>query len=443
MSALVERETSFGMAASRALGGRLHDSPAMAALRANAAAAASVLSWPDSYQQRPWKYLDVSKLSLDAYTPAMDVITHGAANARRSCPVTGEHAAVIAFENSECVFTEETPQGLTVIPFEANTDAGIQATLDRHLGTGVPFDRSRFTAFHYAFMRGGVLIQVAPNTEIALPVRLLRSYVSGGQFAAPHTLIVTGANSRVNIIEEFQSGEGDTLVFPAVEIFPGVGASVRYTVIHRGGSKTRIFTEQRMVSERDSEFIGTNIATGGAVVKSHLESSLFGRGSSSELFGLMMGDARQHLDFFTVQDHIGPDTRSDLLFKAALKDHSRSVYYGLTKVGLGAKNADANQVDRNLLLSESAKADSDPVLEILTSDIIRCSHGATAGPVDEEQLYYLQTRGIPHPEAEALLVRAFLGQVLDRVPDEAVRDELAAILEAKLAARQPGEPVPQ
>ena len=121
-----------------------------------------------------------------------------------------------------------------------------------------------------------------------------------------------------------------------------------------------------------------------------------------------------------------------MLFKSALKDNARSVYYGMTRVGLGAKNADANQENRNLLLSETAKADSDPVLEILTSDVIRVSHGATAGPVDEEQLYYLQTRGIPYEDAEALLVRAFLGQVLDRVPDEAIRDELAQVLERKL-----------
>ncbi len=422
------------MAASRALGERLHDSPVMAALRANAAAAASVLAWPDSYAQRPWKYLNVSDLKVDGYRPALDAVTSGA-QSHRSCPVTGEHAAVVAQENSETVFTEDAPQGLTVIAFEANSDATVQAIIDRHLGSAVPFDRSRFTAFHYAFMRGGVLIHVAPNTEITLPVRLLRSYVSGEQFAAPHTLIVTGANSRVNIIEEFQSGEGDVLVFPAVEVLPGVGATVRYTTVHRCGPKTRVFTEQRMVSDRDSAFIGLNIATGGAVVKSHLESSLIGRGSSSELYGLVMGDARQHVDFFTTQDHIGPDTRSDLLFKAALKDRSRSVYYGLTKVGLEARNADANQENRNLLLSELAKADSDPVLEILTSNIVRCSHGATAGPVDEEQLYYLQTRGIPYPAAESLLVRAFLGQVLDRVPDEAVRDELAGVLETKLGTR--------
>jgi len=180
--------------------------------------------------------------------------------------------------------------------------------------------------------------------------------------------------------------------------------------------------------------VGLNVVTGGSVVKGHLHASLEGRGSSSELFGLTLGTGRQHVDFYTVQDHIAADTRSDLLYKSALKDDSRSVYYGLTRVGLNARNADANQVNRNLLLSKTAKADSDPVLEILTNDVIRVSHGATAGPVDQEQLYYLQARGIPYAEGEAMLVRAFLDQVLDRVPDDALREELGAIIDEKLAA---------
>jgi Fe-S cluster assembly protein SufD len=204
-------------------------------------------------------------------------------------------------------------------------------------------------------------------------------------------------------------------------------------VLHRWGSKTKVFGEQRTVTTRDSAVVSLSVATGGQVVKSHITSSLEGRGSSSELFGLIVGDGREHIDFYTLQDHIGPDTRSDLLFKSALNGESRSVYYGMTRIGLGATNADANQEDRNLLLSKFAKADSDPVLEILTNNIIRAAHGATAGPVDEDQLFYLESRGIPHDQAEDMLVHAFLGQVLDRVPDEALREELAATLDAKLA----------
>jgi Fe-S cluster assembly protein SufD len=431
MSAVAETTAAFSTAASRELGERVGDSPTVAALRAEAAQLAAHKPWPDSYAERPWKYHDVSRLELSAFAPAMDAVTNSA-EAYRSCPVTGEHAAVIAFENSQAVFTEETPEGLDLLPLEGIEEGRLKSLVDAHLGSAVSDSVNKLAALHYAFLRGGALVATAPNTELKEPIRIVRRFISAGQFAAPHTLIVTGENSHITVVEEYFSGEGETLVLPAVEVIPGPGSSVRYTAVHRWGSNTRVYIEQRMIGARDAAFTGLELVTGGKVVKGHLESSLSGRGSSSELYGLFFGTDEQHIDFYTTQDHIGPDTRSDLLFKSALKDRARSVYYGMTRVGLEAKNADANQENRNLLLSETAKADSDPVLEILTSNVIRVSHGATAGPVDEEQLYYLQTRGIPYEDAEALLVRAFLGQVLDRVPDDAIRDELAQVLESKL-----------
>jgi Fe-S cluster assembly protein SufD len=223
------------------------------------------------------------------------------------------------------------------------------------------------------------------------------------------------------------------VVTPAVEIIPGPGSEIRLYSLHRWGAKTQVFEHQRFLAKADgAELQSLNIVLGGQVVKSHLESSLIGRGTASELLGIGYGKGQTHSDFYTVQDHIGPDTRSDLLVKSALTDEARAVYYGLTRVGLGAKNADANQENRNLLLSKTAKADSDPVLEILTNDVIRVSHGATAGPVDQEQLFYMQARGIPHGEAESMLVTAFLEAVLGRVPNETLRQELSDLLEEAL-----------
>ncbi|MBI2765620.1 MAG: SufD family Fe-S cluster assembly protein [Chloroflexi bacterium] len=431
-SAVETRDGELTPDTSRALGERLGDKPRMAALRAEAAREAGHRSMPTSVE-RPWKYYDASTLDLSAYRPAVGAIDRRAAEVR-SCPVTGEHAAVIAFQNGEAVFTEDAPEGLTLAAFDAvDPDVAAGKALADRLGSAVPFARNKLTALHYAFLRGGVLVHLAPNVELHEPVRILREYVSDKQLATPHTLIVTGANSRLSVIEDYRSAEdADVVALPAAEILPGPGSTVRYTALHRWGAKTRVFGEQCTVTERDSALIGLSLVTGGAVVKSHIESSLVGRGSSSELFALGVGRGRQHTDFFTLQDHIGPDTRSDLLFKSALKDRSRAVYYGLTRVGLGARNADANQENRNLILSKGARADSDPVLEILTNDVIRVSHGATAGPVDEEQLFYLQARAIPRLDAEALLVRGFLSQVLDRVPDEALRDELAQALDARM-----------
>jgi Fe-S cluster assembly protein SufD len=381
------------------------DTDAVAAIRAAGASAAESMGMP-TRKERPWKYMDLAEFDLDGYEPAVE----------------GEFTIVAA-----------TVQGLTAVAFSGAPDEA-KALIDKYLGSVVPAARSKLVGLHYAFLRGGALVATEANVEAREPIRILREYTTSKQLATPHTLIVAGPNSRINVIEDCRSNDEDMVVLPAVEIIPGPGAEVRYTVIHRWGAKTQVFGEQRTVTERDSAVIGLSVVTGGLVVKSHIESSLTGRGSSSELFGLNIGSGNEHCDVYTIQDHIAPDTRSDLLYKSALKGESRSVYYGQTRVGLGAKNADANQENRNLLLSDMAKADSDPVLEILTNDVIRVSHGATAGPVDEEQLYYLETRGISKPDAEALLVRGFLGQVLDRVPDEALRDELAAVIDEKLEA---------
>jgi Fe-S cluster assembly protein SufD len=434
MSSALEQTTPSVPAASAALGRALYDSEATAKLRADAANAAERMAFPDSRRMRPWKYLDVSGLNLDGYQPGLGAAEKAPAAELRARYGVGETAALLVQSNSETVVTE-SGEAITLADF-ADADLAGRGLIEEHLNLGIPYARSKFTALHYAYLRGGVLVNVAANAEPKLPVRIVRDYQAGKQIAAPHTLIVTGTNSRVSIVEDFRSSEEDIVVLPVVEIVPGAGSEVRYTVLHRWGTQTQVFTEQRFLGARDAAFIGFNFVTSGKVVKGHVQCSLEERGSSSELFGLTLGDEHQHVDFYTLQDHIAPDTRSDLLYKSALTDSAKSVYYGLTRVGLEAHNADANQENRNLLLSDDSKAESDPVLEILTNQVIRASHGATVGPVDQEQLYYMETRGIPPHAAEALLVRAFLGQVFDRIPDEFLHEELGAVLDAKLEKKR-------
>jgi Fe-S cluster assembly protein SufD len=403
MTSTIEEQVNIA-AVSRELGAQLGDPEWLGRLRAEAARLAEELDWPDSYQSRPWKYYDARATDLSRYSAEQD-----------------ESIAVEAGD-------EVT---VTTLGFAEGATAERLAKL---LGSVVAPGTDRFTALHYAYLREAVIVDVPANAEPAAPVRIRRT-VGGQQFASPHTVIVTGANSRVTIVEEYVSDGAEILAVPVAEVVPGPGAEVRYYVVHRWGPATRAFGYQRMLgAERDAAFQNLQLVLSGRVVKGQLESSLAGRGTASELLGLAYGRGEEYVDFYTLQDHIGPDTRSDLLYKAALRDNSRSVYYGLTRVGLGAKNADANQENRNLLLSKTARADSDPVLEILTSNVIRASHGATAGPVDEEQLFYLQSRGIPRPAAEAMLVWAFLEDVVARVPDEKLRDELLGLLDAKVRA---------
>ncbi len=392
MTQVIER-LDFGPASRQAGAG---DAPQVAKLRSRAAALAGQLEWPDSHEQRPWKYYDGSRVAITPATPL----------SKLSVQLAGANvSAKLAAGN--------TPSGFGAI---------------------VKPETDRITALHYALLGETVIVDVPANAELTEPVRLTWS-VKGSGVSAPHTSIITGANSRVTVVEEFSSDDEDMIVLPVAEVVPGPGSEVRHYVIHRWGANTRVFLNQRFLgSGRDAEYKNLHMVLSGAVVKGHLNSTMQERGTASELLGVAYGTGNTHADFFTLQDHVGPDTRSDLKYKSALKDESQAVYYGLTRVGLGARNADANQENRNLLLSKTARADSDPVLEILTSDIIRASHGATAGPVDQEQLFYLQARGIPRPEAEALLVTAYLEDVLARIPDETIRTELIEMLEEKLDA---------
>ena len=388
MTAVVEQRMDFRAASQRAGEG---DPAWLAQLRATAAQLAGQLEWPDSRAERPWKYYDISGIGVTPETPLAKV----------SHEISGLSGGATA------------------------------GALVAAAGTVVEPGTDRLTALHYAVLQDGLSLTVPANEELGT-VRITRRAIGGG-LAAPHTLIVTGANSRVTIVEEFTSDEAALVALPVVEVVPGAGSEVRYYAIHNWGAQSKVFMHQRLAgTNRDAAFQNLQVVLGGEVVKGHLESSLIERGTSSELLGVGYGVGNEHADFFTLQDHIGPDTRSDLVYKSALTDRAQAVYYGLTRVGLGAKNADAAQENRNLLLSKTARADSDPVLEILTADIIRASHGATAGPVDQEQLFYMQARGIPYKDAESMLVRAFLEEVLGRVPDEALRAELAERLEAKL-----------
>ena len=295
MTAAVEQRLDFRVQ-SAALGALWKDTPAMAALRARAAGLASELDWPNSRSQRPWKYFDASKLNLTPESALADVET-GLSG--------GEGAVVTRFSEASGAAAE---------------------TIARFLGTAVRPETDRLTALHYAMLREGVLVQTPANVEVATPIRLSRRIHDAG-LSTPHTLIVTGANSRVTVVQEYFSSDSEIVALPAAEIIPGPGSEVRYYCVHRWGANTSAFANQRFLgSERDAAFKNLHLVLGGKVVKGHIESSLQARGTSSELLGVAYGTGQAHADFFTVQDHIGPDTRSDLLYKSALKDSSRSVY---------------------------------------------------------------------------------------------------------------------
>jgi Fe-S cluster assembly protein SufD len=224
-----------------------------------------------------------------------------------------------------------------------------------------------------------------------------------------------------------------TVLSSAVEVIARDGAQVQYVALQRLGSGAVYLSTQRTLAQRDATLDTLNVSLGGSVSRVDLNARLLGPGANSDMLGLYFGTADQHFDYNTSQDHVAPNTSSDLLYKGALDDASRAVFRGIIRVHEGAQRTDAYQTNRNLLLSPRARADSLPNLEIEADDV-KCSHGATVGQLDEDELFYLMSRGLPREKAERLAVLGFLGEVLSKLPLGGVVEKVTRAIEEKLGS---------
>ena len=250
-----------------------------------------------------------------------------------------------------------------------------------------------------------------------------------GLASFPHTLVVAEDGAEVTVFDRYGStdtGVGTTghLVDAVVELVVGDNAHVRYLSVQEHGPRTWQVALQRAHLGRDASLRSSVVALGGDYARLRSESLLAGPGAESDLTAVYFGDGDQMLDFRTLQDHDAPNTRSDLLFKGAVEDTAQSVYSGLIRIRRDAQKSDAFQTNRNLVLTEGAEAKSVPNLEIEADDV-KCSHASTVGPVDDDQLYYLATRGVPPEEAERLVVLGLLRRRV-RPPPGAVAGRAAA-----------------
>jgi Fe-S cluster assembly protein SufD len=244
---------------------------------------------------------------------------------------------------------------------------------------------------------------------------------------------VAGPESRATLIEEYVSASPDLRGYSnaAVELFVEQGAKLEYVSIQNLSHETWHFASHHARVERDAELDWVTGGFGSKKGKTRIQNDLAGQGATSRVTGAYFADGEQHLDYDTFQEHMAPNTTSDFAFKGALRDESTAVWRGMIRVEKDAQKTNAYQENRNLLLSPKAHADSIPGLEILANDV-RCTHGATVGQVDREQLFYLMARGLTRPEAERLIVRGFFSDVLDRIALEPVREALGEALEARI-----------
>jgi len=391
-----------------------------------------------SQETEEWRYTDLSDLDLDLRPFAEGggpeaVNRHGLLAAAGK----GERAGLQIQRNSEVISTQLVA-GLA--------DKGVwfgdldEAAMERpdlvepHLHSLVPPERTKLTALHAAFRTGGTFVYVPADVSVALPLQTLTWLDADGAAAFPHTLIVADRGSEVTFIDRYASPDLERALSDAVvEIHAGAGARVRYVALQEYGRGVTHLSVQRANVGRQAQVRSLGVSFGASLARAEVESVLAEDGGSSEMLGLYFGDGEQHIDHRSIQDHVGNRTSSDLLYKGALKDASNAIYIGTVIIEAGAHNCDAYQTNRNILLSEHAKAHSVPNLEIQTHDPTRCGHAASVGPVSEDELFYLETRGIPEKEAERLIVFGFFQEVLDRVELPEIRTGLEAAIEAELA----------
>jgi Fe-S cluster assembly protein SufD len=308
--------------------------------------------------------------------------------------------------------------------------------LREHFFTEVPVDEHIFTALHGAFLSDGVLVYVPRGVEVEVPLQSSRSITAGGS-TFPHTTIVVDENASVTFVDRFSSAEleAPALCAGVVEVEARRGATVNYISLQEWGRQVHHFQTQRFTGGRDATVRSLAVNLGSAFARTQVESVLRGEGSFSEMLGLYFADAEQHFAQRTLQAHNAPHATSDLLYKGAVKEKARSEYSGLIKVLPGAQGTDAYQANRNLELSEGAIARSIPQLEIEANEV-RCTHGATVSPVEEEHLFYLMSRGIDRVTAQKLVVFGFFGDVLDRIRLGEVRAGLSNAIAAKVEGGQ-------
>ncbi|MCA1730314.1 MAG: Fe-S cluster assembly protein SufD [Actinobacteria bacterium] len=388
-----------------------------------------------------WRYTDISDVRIEdffPYAPSPDVASEeDLPEAVRKLIREGEeNSALLVQHNSEMAFSrvDEELERKGVIFTDLHTALVEHEDLVKERLFGlVPGNYDKFAALSAAAFAGGSFLYVPRGVDVELPIQSYRWLDAVGSIM-PRSLVVVEAGSSVTYIDEYASADAEDPAFSngAVELYVGEGSSLRYVSLQNWERNMLHFNTIRSHTEKDATIKSLVVSFGSQLSRTNVEAGLTAPGSDSEMLGLYFADQNQVLDHHTLQDHIAPNAHSDLLYKGALRDESIAVFSGLIRVEPGAQKTDAYQTNRNLILgTDDAFAVSLPNLEIMADDV-KCSHGSTTGQVDESDLFYLMSRGIPRREAEKLVVFGFFGEITSRIPLRGLKEKLDRAIEGKI-----------
>lgn len=383
-----------------------------------------------------WRFSSVKNLALEGYVAAPDFLGDTPILTRpRQFP---NPAGRIIFANETLVTAQLLHPALerAGVIFTTLSDA-LEKHSDRlrehFMAQSARLGSAKFTSLHKSVVQAGTFLWIPRGIEIKEPFEVFHLVQGDWTAVFPHTLIIAEDNSRVTFLEHFVSAnrEDRGLACGVNDLVLKPGSKLNYVSIQEWSGNFVSIQVNSTVAARDSAALNLALNFGGKYSRLESVSRMIDRGARSDMLALSVARDGQEFDQRTLQDHQKPDTTSDLLYKNALHDQSRTIFSGLIKVEPGAHRTDAYQKVRNLLLSDEAEANSMPGLEILADDV-RCTHGATSGQVEPEELFYLKSRGIDDLAAKRLIARGFLNEVVDRLPEEQLSEYLHRQIEVRL-----------
>jgi Fe-S cluster assembly protein SufD len=390
-------------------------------------------------KDQAWRFSNVGLLDLAPFNISAPLSEDDRKNILRYSRGLDQHAGRMIFANDQLVERDVVSDDLKKrgVIFQPLDRAIVEhADLFRKyfMSTEATLGSAKFAALHKALVSSGTFLFVPRGLEIELPIEIFHWLRHDNMSVFPHLLLVADELAKVTVIEHFRSCDQRAAGFACGvnDLIAGPGAKVTYVCTQTWGENVIALQMNSTIVDHDASAMSLNLHVGSRYSRFESLSRLIGEGGRSDLLAVAVAKHQQEFDARTLQDHISPRTASDLLYKNALDDRARTIFGGLIRVEPHAHFTDAYQKVRNLLLSDDAEANSMPGLEIL-ADNVRCTHGATSGQIEEDQMFYLRSRGIPTKIAQRLLVTGFLDEVIQRLDQPAIAAYLHRLIEDKFA----------
>jgi Fe-S cluster assembly protein SufD len=388
-------------------------------------------------KDQPWRFSNVDLLNLAPFKVSPALSDDDRANVLKYSRGLKESAARLIFGGDQLiernvVSDDLKKRGVIFQPLERAMIEHADLFQKYFMSQPTVLGSAKFAELHKALVSNGTFLFVPRGVEIEQPIEIFHWLRGEGVSVFPHLLLITDELAKVTVIEHFRSCDARATGFACGvnDLIAGPGAKVTYVCAQNWGENVVALQMNTTTVDHDASAMSLNLNLGSKYSRFESLSRLVGEGARSDLLAVAVATNEQEFDARTLQDHISPRTASDLLYKNALDDRARCTFGGLIRVEPHAHFTDAYQKVRNLLLSDDSEANSMPGLEIL-ADNVRCTHGATSGQINEDEMFYLRSRGIPVKTAQRLLVTGFLNEVIQRLDQPAIAEHLRSLIDRK------------